>query len=121
MEILDRAGPLIRRGGIPQILTRPFMFDMNLRRPFMLTEVSVSKPLFDASFEKQMEIYADPAFRAAFKEELKQGRKWAGGVRGTSVVGVMNPELKRYEGRTLGEIADVYRRVFGLYREPIIF
>jgi len=104
-EILDRVEPLIRRGGIPQILTRPFVFDMNLRRPFMLTEVSVTKPLFDASFEKQMEIYADPAFRAAFKEELKQGRKWSGAVKGTSVVSVVNPELKQYEGRTVGEIA----------------
>ena len=105
-EILDRVEPLIRRGGIPQILTRPFVFDMNLRRPFMLTEMSTSKPLFDAAFEKQMEIYADPAFRAAFKEELKQGRKWSGAVRGTSVVSVVNPELKPCEGRTVGEIAE---------------
>jgi len=104
-EILDRVEPLIRRGGIPQILTRPFVFDMNLRRPFMLTEMSTSKPLFDAAFEKQMEIYADPAFRAAFKDELKQGRKWSGAVRGTTVVAVVNPELKQYEGRTVGEIA----------------
>ena len=104
-EILERTAPLIRRGGIPQILTRPFVFDMNLRRPFMLTEVSVTKPLFDASFEKQMEIYADSAFRAAFKEELKQGRKWSGAVKSTSVVSVVNPELKQYEGRTVGEIA----------------
>ena len=104
-EILERTAPLIRRGGIPQILTRPFVFDMNLRRPFMLTEVSVTKPLFDASFEKQMEIYADSAFRTAFKEELKQGRKWSGAVKGTSVVSVVNPELKQYEGRTVGEIA----------------
>jgi len=71
----------------------------------MLTEVSVTKPLFDASFEKQMEIYADSAFRAAFKEELKQGRKWSGAVKSTSVVSVVNPELKQYEGRTVGEIA----------------
>ncbi len=105
-EILDRVEPLIRRGGIPQILTRPFVFDMNLRRPFMLTEMSTSKPLFDSAFEKQMEIYADPAFRAAFKEELKLGRKWSGAVRGTTVVSVVNPELKSYEGRTVGEIAE---------------
>jgi N-acyl-D-amino-acid deacylase len=79
---------------------------MNLRRPFMLTEMSTSKPLFDASFEKQMEIYADPAFRAAFKEELKQGRKWNGAVRGTTVASVVNPGLKAYEGRSVGEIAE---------------
>jgi len=105
-EILDRVEPLIRRGGIPQILTRPFVFDMNLRRPFMFTEMNTARPLFDAAFEKQMTIYADPAFRTAFKEELKQSRKWGGVVRNTTVVSVVNPDLKKYEGCTVGEIAD---------------
>jgi len=106
LEILDRVEPLHRRGAVPQILTRPFVFDMNLRRPFMLTEMTAAKPLFDAAFEKQMEIYADPAFRAAFKEELRtQSRKWGGVVAGSTVVAVVNPELKQYEHRTVGEIA----------------
>jgi N-acyl-D-amino-acid deacylase len=105
-EILDRTEPLQRRGVVPQILTRPFIFDMNLRRPFMFTEMAAAKPIFDASFEKQMEIYADPAFRAAFKDELKLGRKWTGSVRGAMVVSVVNPELKPHEGATVGEIAD---------------
>jgi N-acyl-D-aspartate/D-glutamate deacylase len=107
MEILDRVEPLIRRGGIPQILTRPFVFDMNLRRPFMLTEMTSARPLFDASFEKQMEIYADAGFRTAFKEELKsQSRKWGGVVGKSTVVSVVNPGLKKYEHRTVGEIAE---------------
>jgi N-acyl-D-aspartate/D-glutamate deacylase len=105
-EILDRVEPLRRRGVMPQTLTRPFVFDMNLRRPFMFTEMASAKPIFDASFEKQMEIYADSAFRAAFKEELKLGRKWTGSVRGATVVSVTNPDLKTYEGSTVGEIAD---------------
>jgi len=105
-EILDRVEPLRRRGVMPQTLTRPFVFDMNLRRPFMFTEMAAAKPIFDASFEKQMEIYADSAFRAGFKEELKLGRKWTGSVRGATVVSVTNPELKPYEGSTVGEIAD---------------
>jgi N-acyl-D-aspartate/D-glutamate deacylase len=105
-EILERVEPLRRRGVVPQTLTRPFVFDMNLRRPFMFTEMAAAKPIFDASFEKQMEIYADPAFRAAFKEELKLGRKWTGSVRGATVVSVVNPELKQHEGATVGEIAD---------------
>ena len=105
-EILDRTEPLHRRGVTPQILTRPFVFDMNLRRPFMFTEMKAALPIFDASFEKQMEIYADPAFRAAFKEELKQGRKWTGSVRGATAVSVVNPDLKPYEGMTVGEIAE---------------
>ena len=104
--ILDRVEPLIRRGGIPQTMTRPMLFDMNLRRPFMFTEMIAAKPLFDAAFEKQMSIYADPAFRKAFKEELKLGRKWTGVVKNTIIVSVENPELKKFQGRTVGEIAE---------------
>jgi N-acyl-D-amino-acid deacylase len=105
MAILDRIEPLIRRGAIPQILTRPFMFDMNLRRPFQFTEMIAAKPLFDATFEKQMAIYADAAFREAFKQELKQGRKWATLAKNVIAVSVENPALKKYEGSTVGEIA----------------
>src|SRR5688572_3710508 len=45
-EILDRVAPLIKRGAIPQILTRPLLYDMNLRRPFMFTEMNAAKPVF---------------------------------------------------------------------------
>jgi len=103
--ILDRIEPLIRRGAMPQILTRPILFDMNLRRPFMFSEMTSARALFDASFEKQMAIYADAGFRAKFKEELKEGRKWTTLARNVIVVSVENPALKRYQGKTVGEIA----------------
>ena len=106
MAILDRVEALIRRRAIPQTMTRPMLFDMNLRRPFMFTEMNTAKPLFDATFEKQMAIYEDPTFREAFKAELKQGRKWAGVVKNAIVVSVQNPELKKHEGSTVGEIAE---------------
>jgi N-acyl-D-amino-acid deacylase len=105
-EILDRTARLIARGGKPQIMTRPFVFDMNLRRPFMFTEMESAKALFDSSFDEQMAIYADPAFREAFKAELKQGRKWTTLGRGALVVSAEDPSLKQYEGRTVGEIGD---------------
>ncbi|MGH8623672.1 MAG: amidohydrolase family protein, partial [Burkholderiales bacterium] len=89
--------------GIPQIMTRPMLFEMNLRRPFQFTEMTTARPLFDAAFEKQMEIYADAGFRAAFKEELKQGRKWV--ARNVIIVAVENPALKSLEGRTVGQVA----------------
>ncbi len=104
--ILDRIAPLIERGAIPQILTRPLLFDMNLRRPFMFSEMACAKPLFDASVEKQMAIYSDREFRRAFREELKLGRKWTTLARNVIVVAVENPALKRFEGKTVGEIAD---------------
>jgi N-acyl-D-amino-acid deacylase len=105
MRILDRTEPLVRRRGMPQIMTRPFVFEMNLRRPFMFTEMLSAKPLFDASFEKQMAIYADPSFREAFKAELKEGRKWTTLGKNATIVSTENPTLKRYEGSTIGEIA----------------
>ena len=104
-EILDRVAPLIKRGAKPQILTRPLMYDMNLRRPFMFTEMNAAKEIFDASFETQMAIYADAGFRKAFKEELKLGRKWAGLARNVIIVSLENPALKSLEGKTIGEIA----------------
>jgi N-acyl-D-aspartate/D-glutamate deacylase len=104
--ILDRIEPLIRRGAMPQILTRPILFDMNLRRPFMFSEMTSARALFDASFEKQMALYADPAFRTRFKAELKEGRKWSTLARNVIVVSVESPALKRYQGKTVGEIAD---------------
>ena len=105
IAILDRVDSLIRRGAIPQILTRPLLFDFNLRRPFMFTEMNAAKALFDATFEKQMAIYADANFREAFKEELKQSRKWAPMAKNVIVVSVENPALKQYEDSTVGEIA----------------
>jgi N-acyl-D-aspartate/D-glutamate deacylase len=102
-EILDRVEPLRRRGAMPQVMTRPMLFEMNLRRPFQFTEMTVARPLFDADFEKQIAIYADTGFRTAFKEELKQGRKWI--AKNVIIVSVENPALKSLEGRTVGDVA----------------
>jgi N-acyl-D-amino-acid deacylase len=109
-DILDRVAPLIKRGAIPQILTRPLLYDMNLRRPFMFTEMIAAKPVFDASLETQMAIYADADFRKAFKNELKLGRKWAGLAQNATIVSVQNPALKPYEGMTVGEVAKARNR-----------
>ncbi len=109
-DILDRVTPLIQRGAKPQILTRPLLYDMNLRRPFMFTEMLSANAVFDASFETQMAIYADPAFRQAFKDELKLGRKWAGLAQNSIIVSVENPALKALEGKTVGAVAATRRQ-----------
>lgn len=106
-NILDRVAPLIKRRALPQILTRPLLYDMNLRRPFMFTEMISAKNVFDASFETQMAIYADQQFRTAFKDELKLGRKWAGLAQNITIVSVENPALKQYQGMTVGEVAQL--------------
>jgi N-acyl-D-aspartate/D-glutamate deacylase len=105
IAILDRVEALIRRRCIPQIMTRPLLFEMNLRRPFQFTEMVSARGLFDASFEKQMAIYADHGFRESFKAELKEGRKWATLADNVIIVSAENPALKEYQGKTVGELA----------------
>lgn len=104
-SILKRVEPLIKRGAIPQVLTRPLLYDFNLRRPFMFSEMKTATPLFDASLETQMAIYADKTFREHFKAELKLGRKWAGLAQNATIIAVENPALKACEGMTVGEVA----------------
>jgi N-acyl-D-amino-acid deacylase len=102
-SVLRKVDALLKRGSRPQVLTRPLVSEMSLRRPFQLTEMTACKPIYDQSLERQMAIYADPEFRRAFKEELKLGRKFKAGVAG--IYRVASPELKSLEGRTVGEVA----------------
>jgi dihydroorotase/N-acyl-D-amino-acid deacylase len=58
----------------------------------------------------------DPAQRANAKQELIQpssGEQWlrgTGGPEGILVISVLNPELKKYEGKTLAEIARMQKK-----------
>jgi len=105
-RILDRVAPLMRRGALPQILTRPLIAEMSLRRPFHFGEISAAKGVFDQTPERQMEIYGDPAFRAAFRAELKLGRKFTSQPPTVGVFRVGREALSHYVGRTMAEIAE---------------
>ena len=104
-HVLKRVAPLMRRGAMPQIMTRPLIAEMSLKRPFHFGEISAAKGLFDQGVERQMEIYADPAFRAAFRAELKEGRKFSRQPPTVGVMQVGNPELRHLVGRTMSDIA----------------
>jgi N-acyl-D-aspartate/D-glutamate deacylase len=104
-EVLARADPLIRRRGIPQILTRPLISELSLKTPFQFSEIQAAKPVFNQPVEKQMEIYADRDFRNAFREELKLGRKFTNQAQNCGVFKAASDSTRRYEGMTIGEIA----------------
>jgi len=104
-EVLAKADPLIRRGGLPQILTRPLISELSLRTPFQFAEVQAAKPIFNQTIEQQMELYGDRAFRDAFRAELKLGRKFTNQAQNVGVFKTSNPSLKGYEGKTIGEVA----------------
>ena len=52
-----------------------------------------------------MELYGDRAFRDAFREELKLGRKFTDQAQNVGVFKTAEPAHQKYEGRTIGEIA----------------
>jgi N-acyl-D-amino-acid deacylase len=66
----------------------------------------------DGGVDKMVERLKDPAARARIRDELrKDDRSWenqyqcAGGGKGILIATVVNPELKKYEGKTVADIA----------------
>jgi N-acyl-D-amino-acid deacylase len=104
-EILCKAEPLIKRGGIPQVTCRPFVIQINLRNPFIFANHPSWNPVFNRSTEEQMKVYRDPQFRQAFRKELEKPRIFSGRWERLEVKEVSNPAMKALEGKTVAEIA----------------
>ncbi len=105
-DTLRRLEPLIKRGGVPQVLCKPFVVQMDLRNPFSFADMELWGPVFNQPLEKQKAFYSDPAFRGAFREELKRPHLFQGKWNRVEVLEVSNPALKQYERKSVGEIAD---------------
>jgi N-acyl-D-amino-acid deacylase len=104
-DLLRRAEPLIKRGGIPQVTCRPFVIQINLRNPFIFANHPSWNPVFNRSPEEQIRVYRDPAFRQAFRTELEKPRIFSGRWERLEVKEVNNPAMKALEGKTVAEIA----------------
>ncbi len=104
-ELLNRADPLIKRGGVPQVTCRPVVIQINLRNPFIFANHASWNPIFNRTVEEQMQIYRDPQFRQAFRKELEKPRIFSGRWDRLEVKEVSNPAMKSLEGKTVAEIA----------------
>ena len=104
-EVLEKAAPLLKRGSAPQMLLRPMLREFTLQKPYPFMEIQAAGKVFNQSAQTQKQIYADPAFRAALKGELAEGRRFTGQPPKTIVCKVGNPALRGHETRTVGEIA----------------
>jgi len=105
---LPEACPETRRrasgypGAVPQTSPLALTRDINMRNPFSFAAFPCWSRVFaDKSKAAQRAVYADPTFRNAFRAELKGGIDWTR----LTVHEAHKPELKRYEGRTVGDIA----------------
>jgi N-acyl-D-amino-acid deacylase len=107
VETLDKAEPLIRRGGVPQVTCRPLIFQLNLKNPFLFAAMSCWGPVFNQPVETQKKIYADPEFRNAFRATVKKASSVNVMAKShiIEVQEVGNPALKQYEGKSLAEVA----------------
>ncbi len=104
-ETLAKAQPLIAKGARPQTSPLPLTREINMRNPFSFAAFPSWKRVFvDKSKEAQAAVYRDPAFRAAFREDLKRPASFGNWERIT-VHEVRSPELKQLEGKTVAQIA----------------
>ncbi|HYY62009.1 MAG TPA: amidohydrolase family protein, partial [Burkholderiales bacterium] len=102
---LRKAAPHIARGARPQTSPLPLTREINMRNPFSFAAFPSWKRVFvDKSKPAQAAVYRDPAFRAAFREDLKRPASFGNWERIT-VHEVRSPELKHLEGRTVAQIA----------------
>jgi N-acyl-D-aspartate/D-glutamate deacylase len=74
--ILEHSGRLQAEGVrvIPQVSCRPLMVEFQMKAPFPLESMSLFQPVSAADFAGRKRIYADPAFRAAFRDRIDGGR-----------------------------------------------
>jgi N-acyl-D-aspartate/D-glutamate deacylase len=104
LELLRRLEGLIKRGAKPQGTCRPMVIDVDLRKPTVMAPLPSFESVFNETPERQMEIYRDPEFRAAFRREFGTVgffTKWER----VTVHEAQSPSSKRFEGRRLVDIA----------------
>jgi N-acyl-D-aspartate/D-glutamate deacylase len=104
-ETLTRLEPLIRRGAVPQVTCRPFEALIDLRSPMMLADMACMKPAFNRTIEEQIQVYRDPEFRTAFRQELTQPHLVSNSFAGIEVWEVASPALKALEKTPIARIA----------------
>ena len=104
-ETLAKARRLIAKGARPQTSPLPLTREINMRNPFSFAAFPSWKRVFvDKSKEAQAAVYCDPAFRGAFREDLKRPASFGNWERIT-LHEVRSPKLKQLEGKTVAEIA----------------
>jgi N-acyl-D-aspartate/D-glutamate deacylase len=104
-DTLRRAAPMIARGARPQTSPLPLTREIDMRSPFSFAAFPSWKRVFeDKSKQAQKAVYADPAFRNRFREELKNPMTFGNWERIT-LHEARSPALKPFEGLSVAQIA----------------
>jgi len=104
-DTLRKVAPLVKRGVRPQTSPLPLTRELNMRNPFSFAPYQSWKRVFaDKSKPAQAAVYADRAFRDAFREDMKKPLTFGNWARVT-VHEVRKAEMKGLEGQTVADIA----------------
>jgi N-acyl-D-aspartate/D-glutamate deacylase len=107
-EVFSRAGVDVK----PQISCRPLTMDFTMANPYPFEGMGAWKRVHAAPEAERARVYADPAFRAAIKDDLAAKRfvvfrdRWDL----VQILRVGRPELKGLVGRTLADVATEQRK-----------
>ncbi len=101
VEVAD----LIARGSVPQCTCRPFLFQIDLSKPFLFANMACWLPVLNQPVERQIEILRSRKFRDEFREALKTPLIFTGRWSVMTVLEAASPQLVKYVGRNVAEIA----------------
>jgi N-acyl-D-aspartate/D-glutamate deacylase len=105
-DLLTNMDRVIKRGGIPQASCQPTDIQFNLRNPFIFGPFEVCHQLFNRSVEEQKQVYADPQFRAAFREAYTRSPKaFSGHWHLIEICKVKNVAHQSLLGKTVAELS----------------
>lgn len=105
MQTLKQTEPLIKRGIVPQVTCKPLSVQVNLRNPFIFANLECWNPVFNKSAEEQMQLYRNLDFRQAWRQTFEEPRVFPGKWDRVDIQDVSNPALKKYEGKTVDDVA----------------
>jgi N-acyl-D-aspartate/D-glutamate deacylase len=95
---------MIAKGARPQTSPLPLTREVDMANPFSFAAFPAWKRVFaDTSKAAQKAVYADPAFRNQFREDLKNPTGFGNWGR-IGVYNVRNPALKSLEGKSIAQI-----------------
>jgi N-acyl-D-aspartate/D-glutamate deacylase len=105
-ELLTNMDALIKRGGIPQASCQPTEIQFNLRNPFLFGPFEVCHQLFNRPVAEQTRIYADPTFRAAFRDAYtRAGKAFNGQWQQIEVCKIKSPDHQSWLGKRITDLS----------------
>ncbi len=102
---LRSTAALLQKGAVPQVSCRPLIIQIDLRMPFIFSNLPCWAPAFQRPVEEQKQFYRDAKFRAAFRKEMESPKVFSGRWDRAIVHEVKNPALRPLLGKSVAEIA----------------